>query len=159
MEASVVSNTSHSTGGGRLLLALIIFAAVCVGLYMLATAPQQTTEISAVTEAVASEEWAEASTGLVFTKVIVDEYSHAAKEHPEDMPAVRNCLNSGQTWKRIYRAPDWKDRYLRVCYDGRDIIFQIVDKIGKVFKERTAYIRDDISDLNQLREFLMKHSS
>ena len=83
--------------------------------------------------------------------VIVDrKYSHAW-EH-EDQDIVRNCLDSGRTWKRWYSARQ-PGRYMRVCYDGQNIILQIVDRIKNDLWERTAYVDRDLKTINDVEEY------
>lgn len=86
--------------------------------------------------------------------VIVDpSYSHAADEHPEDMPTVRRCLGDGGTWKQVYRTPQ-PNRYLRVCFDGKDVVFQIIDNIRGRMWEKTAYIRDELRSITDVVKYV-----
>jgi hypothetical protein len=80
-------------------------------------------------------------------RVVVDEYSHALEEHPLDAPRGRECFNQNgpaaqwQIWKN--------ERYLQVCEIGEgEIGFRIVDRVGKVFKEKTAYIKNNCKCIN-----------
>jgi hypothetical protein len=86
----------------------------------------------------------EAAALSVVGGVIVDPtYSHAMREHPEDMPTVRKCLGDSKTWKGLFTTGD-PNRYLRACVIGGMVIFQIIERIREQYYERTAYTKEGL---------------
>lgn len=93
---------------------------------------------------------------LALTQVIVNpSYSHAAEEHPEDLPIVRKCLEDPNTWKSAFRTTE-RGRFLQVCYDGKNIIFQIIDQVRGALYEKTAYIKNGMSNITDLTRYVDK---
>jgi len=85
----------------------------------------------------------------MLNKVVVDSYSHALEEHPNSAPKVWECLHKNGPYMQFQVIPG--KRYLRICLiDDETIGFQIVDIVGKIAKERTAYIKDEIRSLPEL---------
>lgn len=89
--------------------------------------------------------------------VVVDlSYTHAHVEHPDTAPIVRECLKKNGEYL-ILEVDPW-NRYIRVCLiDPTTIGFQIVDIVGRIAKERTAYIKDSIKNINELFDFAAKN--
>lgn len=101
-----------------------------------------------------SSEWGDAQIQAAFATVVIDPaYSHAETEHPNDMQVVRRCLDDPNAWKSVYKT-EQPYRYLRVCYDGSNIIFQVVDRVAGLLKEKTAYIRADMRNLTDVIKYV-----
>lgn len=94
----------------------------------------------------------------IMTRVTIDPtYSHALEEHPQDAPIVRECLEKQGPYMQFQVQKN--KRYLRVCIIDEKaglIGFQIVDIIGKIAKERTAYIKDEIRNIKDLLDYVGK---
>lgn len=91
----------------------------------------------------------------MLNKVVVDSYSHALEEHPNTAPKVWECLHKKGPYMQFQVIPG--KRYLRICLIDDDTIgFQIVDIVGKVAKERTAYIKDEIRSLPELLRWAIR---
>lgn len=75
-------------------------------------------------------------------RVVVDDYSHALEEHPNSAPIVRQCFeNKGPMVTFVVYK---NERWLQVCkIDAKTFGFRLVDKVGKEYKELTAYIKDN----------------
>lgn len=90
--------------------------------------------------------------------VVIDPvYSHAAKEHPQDVPIVRSCFATKGAYLQWEVEKD--KRYLRACIVDEVmgiIAFQIVDIVERQAKERTAYIKAEIKNIQQLLEYALK---
>lgn len=92
----------------------------------------------------------------MLNNIVVDPaYSHAVEEHPNSAPIVRTCMeNKGPFVQFQIRKGQ---RYLRVCaIDDSTFGFQIVDRVGKVFKERTAYIKDNCVKVKEVFDYARK---
>jgi hypothetical protein len=94
----------------------------------------------------------------ILTNVVIDPaYSHAIEEHPDTAPMVRDCLAQKGAYMQFQIQQN--KRYLRVCLIDENagvIGFQIVDIIDKVAKERTAYVKETISNIKQLLDYVGK---
>lgn len=85
-------------------------------------------------------------------RVVVDEHSHSLEEHPEDAYRIWDCFNQNGAVAQFQIFKN--ERYLRVCDLGNgEIGFQIVDRVGKVFKERTAYIKENCNCLGDVFKY------
>lgn len=86
---------------------------------------------------------------LLLENVVIDDYSHAMERHPETAMLVRDCF----TQKGAYATfqVEKNKRYIRICLiDQQTIGFQVVDIVGKIAKERTAYIKDNMRSIQQV---------
>jgi len=80
------------------------------------------------------------------------------EEHPEDALLIHNCFMEKGAYMAFQIEP--KKRYLRVCIVDEEvglIGFQIVDIVGRVAKERTAYIKDGIKNIRELLDYAAKN--
>ena len=132
-----MEGTYHQTpSSSHALPILLIFAAFCGLAFAVATAPARP-----------------AAAPAVRPEVIVDDYSHSAIEHPLDQPTVRRCLSDKNTLKQDFTTPQ-PGRYLRTCYDGQHVVFQVIDRVGSVLKEKTAYIRGDFRNMSDVTRYV-----
>lgn len=94
----------------------------------------------------------------MLTNVVLDPaYSHALEEHPLDAPIVQQCFAQKGAYMQFQIEP--KKRYLRVCIvdEAKGLIgFQIVDIVNRVAKERTAYIKDKITCIRELLDYVRR---
>jgi len=90
---------------------------------------------------------------LAMQAVVVDPtYSHAVEEHGEQALLVRECLKRDGPYVTFQIDPG--RRYLRVCIlEDQSIGFQIVDAVGKMMKERTAYIKDNFTCIKDIFDY------
>lgn len=73
--------------------------------------------------------------------------SHADLKHPSDSEFVHQCIDKGRP-TMIFLAFGSDNRYLRMCDLGNGKVgIQVLDKIGEQFKERTAYIKNNLHSL------------
>lgn len=91
----------------------------------------------------------------ILSRVTIDPaYSHALAEHPDSAPLVHECMNEKGPYMQFQIDP--KKRYLRVCIIDEDaglIGFQIVDIVGRVAKERTAYVKDGFKTIRDVLDW------
>ena len=124
----MIAQTQTRAGSSGLLFFLVLVA-LALAAFAVAQAPAPARAPGAIAPPPAS--------------VIVDDYSHSELEHPLDQPVVRKCLDDPHTWKQDFRTTT-SGRFLRVCWDDqRHIVFQVIDRVGQLLKEKTAYIRKD----------------
>lgn len=96
--------------------------------------------------------------GMLQRVVIDPEYSHALTEHPNSAPIVHECLSEKGAYMQFQIDP--KKRYLRVCIIDEElgiIGFQIVDIINRVAKERTAYIRENMTCIKDVLKYVSRN--
>lgn len=103
-------------------------------------------------EPVFLETWSE-EMDLILQAVVIDSaYTHAMEEHSDTADIVHECLKKNGQY--IAFQIERGKRYLRVCLiDAKTIGFQIVDIVGKIAKERTAYVKDTIKSLKELFDY------
>lgn len=89
-------------------------------------------------------------------RVVIDsEYSHALEDHPNSSPIVHKCLAEKGAYMQFQISP--KKRYLRVCIIDEElgvIGFQIVDIVNRVAKERTAYIKENMTCIKDVLRYV-----
>lgn len=128
------------------LMVLLLLSLLAMGWYMILNLPRMTSSLNVspsiptVSDPVIEQ---------MLNKVVVDSYSHALEEHPNSAPKVWECMHKNGPYMQFQVIPG--KRYLRICLiDDETIGFQIVDIVGKIAKERTAYIKDEIRTLPDL---------
>jgi len=91
------------------------------------------------------------------SNVVVDEYSHAMEEHPDTAPMVHDCFSTKGAYMTF--QVEKNKRYLRVClideYTGL-IGFQIVDIVGRIAKEKTAYIKENLRCIKDMLNYVQR---
>ena len=103
-------------------------------------------------ETVLMDTWSEEMDLLLRAVVIDKTYSHALIEHPDSAEIVWNCFADKGAYITFQIEPG--KRFLRVCLvNDTTVGFQIVDIVGKVAMEKTAYIKEGIKCLKELFEY------
>lgn len=150
-----------TNGSKPLLLGLLLLLLLMMGFYMISVMEVPTTStltaIQPIQPLVLSDipTVSDPAMEQLLNNVVVDSYSHALEEHPNSAPRVWECLHKNGPYMQFQIIPG--KRYLRICViDDETIGFQIVDIVGKVAKERTAYIKDGISNIRQLLDWAFK---
>jgi hypothetical protein len=144
---------SHSGSGGfgKFLLVVVVLVLVVAG----------TAAMSQGSSMIAPEPGSEATwtmfeeVNLGALAVVVDpSYSHADIKHPTEAPVVRNCFDKNGAYQTFNVS---QNRWLRVCITERGQFgFQIVDLVGREYKELTAYIRQDLKCRGDLVEYVKR---
>lgn len=147
--------TRREPGGCGLIVVMALV--VAAGILLASTVgPGLLTSAAAPAPALADDRLYVSGQVALAQQVVVDDYSHAAVEHPQDMPTVRRCLDDSGTYKQDFRTPDPK-RFLRICWDGKTtIIFQIIDRVGGTLREATAYIKNGFSNPTDVVNYIIK---
>jgi hypothetical protein len=140
--------------GGTILIGFVLLA-LTLGLMVLSAPMADAVADIAASIPSAEVAWDTEMDSLMKAVVIDPSYSHALEEHPDSAAIVWQCFNDkGQT--AAFQIEPGK-RFLRICMiDEVTVGFEIVDIVGKIAKEKTAYIKDGLKSLNDVFKYAQK---